>query len=182
MKKNIMLAMAGAAMGLLVTSAQAVDGGVNVGRHYTHLYAGLGETTPGLGLSAEWVHSEHNGSLAGVRAGYNVKLASLFISPGAKALYTNPKDGSDGYAMALGTGVILPVTKMVGVYGSWHYSPRFFAENIKRYQELTAGVVVSPVALLDIRAGYQYRELKNKDGRKDNVLADGPYVGAALHF
>ncbi|MDI6936485.1 YfaZ family outer membrane protein, partial [Serratia sp. Se-PFBMAAmG] len=29
---------------------------------------------------------------------------------------------------------------------------------------------------------YQYIELNNKGDRKDNVLVDGPYVGASLRF
>ncbi|MCK8245495.1 YfaZ family outer membrane protein, partial [Erwinia amylovora] len=38
------------------------------------------------------------------------------------------------------------------------------------------------ISLVDFSVGYKYMALNGKDGRKDTVVADGPYVGAALHF
>ncbi|WP_241199775.1 YfaZ family outer membrane protein, partial [Erwinia billingiae] len=43
-------------------------------------------------------------------------------------------------------------------------------------------VSFQPISLVDVRVGYKYMTMNGKDGRKDNVIADGPYVGASVHF
>ncbi|KOC88605.1 YfaZ family outer membrane protein [Winslowiella iniecta] len=180
MKKIIL--SSGVAMLMLAGSAQAIEGGVQVGEHYTNLNLGLGTTTPGLSLSGNWMRSDHDGKVSGLGLGYNIEVGSVFLSPGVKAMYISPKDTKDGYAVAVGGGVQVPVTNMLGLYGEYYYSPDSFSSRIDSYQEASGGVSFSPISLLDVRVGYKYLAMDGKNGRKDNVLADGPYVGASLRF
>ncbi|MBP2169377.1 opacity protein-like surface antigen [Erwinia toletana] len=179
---NKIILSSGVAMLLLAGSAQAIEGGVDVGEHYTNLNVGLGTTTPGLSLSGNWMRSDHDGSVSGVGLGYNIEVGSVFLSPGVKAMFISPQDAKDGYAVAVGGGVQLPVTKMLGVYGEYYYSPDSFSSRIDSYQEASAGLSFTPISLLNLRVGYKYLALDGKDGRKDNVLADGPYIGGSVRF
>lgn len=166
----------------LAGSAQAIEGGVDVGREYTNLHAGLGTTSPGFALTGNWLRSDHDGSMGSLGLGYNVGLGGVFLTPGVKAISSNPRDNRDGYAIAVGLGVSVPVTNMFNIYGQYYYSPDAFSSHIDNYQEASAGVSFQPVSLVDVHVGYQYMALNNRDGRKDNVIADGPYIGASLHF
>ena len=47
----------------LAGSAQAIDGGVNVGEDYTHVRVGLGTNSPGFALSGDWLRSDHDGNV-----------------------------------------------------------------------------------------------------------------------
>ncbi|QKJ87746.1 hypothetical protein PMPD1_2809 [Paramixta manurensis] len=181
MNKKVLLS-SGVAMLLAAGAAQAIEGSVDVGKHYTNLNLGLGTTTPGLSLSGNWMRSDHDGSASGVKLGYNLEVGSVFLSPGVKALYTSPEDGKDGFAVAVGGGVQVPVTKMFGLYGEYYYSPDSFSDHLDSYQEGSAGVSFSPISLLNVQVGYKYMALNNKDGHKDNVLSDGPYIGASVRF
>lgn len=109
-------------------------------------------------------------------------IGDVFLSPTVKAMSTNPKDSKDGYAIAVGGGVRVPVTKMFNLYGEYYFSPDAFSSHIDNYQEASVGMSFQPISLVDFSVGYKYMALNGKDGRKDNVVADGPYVGAALHF
>jgi hypothetical protein len=166
----------------LAGSAQAIDGGVNVGEDYTHVRVGLGTNSPGFALSGDWLRSDHDGNVESLGLGYNVAIGDVFLSPGVKAMSTNPTDSKDGYAVAVGGGVRVPVTKMFNVYGEYYYSPDAFSSHIDDYQEASGGVSFQPISLVDVRVGYKYMSMNGKDGRKDNVIADGPYVGASVHF
>ena len=166
----------------LAGSAQAIEGGVDVGRDYTNVHAGMGADSPGLALTGNWLRSDHDGSMGSLGLGYNVGLGDIFITPGVKAISTNPTDSKDGYAVAVGIGASVPVTNMFNVFGQYYYSPDSFSSHIDDYQEASAGVSFKPISLVDVRVGYQYLAMNGKDGRKDNVIADGPYVGASVHF
>ncbi len=178
------VAMTAGALALLALagSAQAIEGGIDVGRDYTNLHAGLGTTSPGFALTGNWLRSDHDGSMGSVGLGYNVALGDIFLSPGVKAISTNPQDNKDGYAVAVGLGVSVPVTPVFNVYGQYYYSPDAFSSHIDNYQEASAGVSFQPISLVDVHVGYQYMTMNGKDGHKDNVIADGPFVGASLHF
>lgn len=180
MKKIIL--SSGVAMLMLAGSAQAIEGGVEVGKHYTNLNLGLGTTTPGLSLTGNWLRSDHDGKVSGLGLGYNVEVGPVFLSPGVKAMFISPTDTKDGTAVAVGAGVQLPVTSMLGLYGEYYYSPDAFSSRIDSYHEASAGVSFTPISLLNVRVGYKYLAMDGKDGHKDNVLADGPYVGASLRF
>lgn len=166
----------------LAGSAQAIEGGVSVGERYTDVRVGLGTNTPGFALSGDWLRSDHDGNVGSLGLGYNVAIGDLFLSPGVKVMSTNPKDSKDGYGVAVGGGLRYPVTKMFNIYGEYYYSPDSFSSHIDNYQEASGGVSFQPISLVDVHVGYKYMTMNGKDGRKDNVIADGPYVGAALHF
>jgi len=180
--KKVALTSGALALLLLAGSAQAIDGSVNVGKNYTDLHVGLGTNTPGFALSGDWLRSDHDGSTGSLGLGYNVAVGDIMLSPAVKAISTNPKDSKDGYAIAVGGGVRVPVTKMFNVYGQYFYSPDSLSSHIDDYQEASAGVTFQPISLVDVSVGYKYMAMNGKNGNKDNVVADGPYVGAALHF
>ncbi|WP_034911569.1 MULTISPECIES: YfaZ family outer membrane protein [Erwinia] len=166
----------------LAGTAQAIEGGVSVGEKYTDVHVGLGTTTPGFALSGDWLRSDHDGNVESLGLGYNVAVGDIFLSPGVKVMSTNPTDSKDGYAVAVGGGVRFPVTNMFNVYGEYYYSPDSFSSHLDDYQEASGGVSFQPISLVDVRVGYKYMAMNGKDGRKDNVVANGPYVGAAVHF
>ena len=181
MNKKVLLS-SGLAMMVLAGSAQAIEGSVDVGKHYTNLNVGLGTNSPGLFLNGNWLRSDHDGSLSGLGLGYNIDAGPLRVSPTAKAMYTHPENGKDGFAVAVGAGASYTFSDMFGLYGEYYYAPDAFANRIDSYQQASGGLSFTPISLLNVRVGYQYIELNNKDGRKDNVIADGPYVGASLRF
>lgn len=181
-KKVVVSSGLALALALVAGSAQAIEGSVDVGEHYTNLNVGLGTTSPGLSLSGNWMRSDHDGDVSGLRLGYNIEVGSVFLTPGIKAMWIDPEDGKDGFAAAVGAGVSFPITKMLGLYGEYYYSPESFTDHLDSYQEASGGISFTPISLLNVRVGYKYAELNNKGDRKDNVLADGPYMGASLRF
>lgn len=179
--KKILLA---AGLAGLVTSgmAQAVEGSVDVGQHSTNLSVGVGSASPGLFLKGNWLRSNNDGSVSGATLGYNLSVGPLNVSPAAKALFTHPEDGKDGFTVAVGTGVSYAVNSMWGLYGEYFYAPKSFSDHLERYQEAAGGISFTPISLLTLRAGYQYVGLNNTGNNKDNVLVDGPYLSASVSF
>ncbi|PSN06782.1 YfaZ family outer membrane protein [Siccibacter turicensis] len=172
------------ALSLVVMSgaAQAIEGSVDVSRKSTNLELGLGSNTPGLFLNGNWLRSNDDGKAFGLGLGYNVDAGALRVSPTVKALYTHPENGKDGYATAVGAGAHYALNDMWGVYGEYYYAPEAFNSNLANYKEIGGGLSFTPVSLVNLRAGYQYIEMKNQDGRKDNVLVDGFTLGGSLRF
>lgn len=179
---NKILLSSGVAMLLLAGSAQAIEGSIDAGQRYTNVNVGMGTTTPGLSLSGNWMRSDHDGKVAGLRLGYNFQVGPAFVTPAVKAMYIDPKSTSDGYAIALGGGVQVPLSKMFAVYGEYYYAPESLSTHIDSYQEASGGISFTPFQMLNLRVGYKYLSLDGKDGRGDNVLANGPYAGASLRF
>ncbi|MRT41171.1 porin [Enterobacteriaceae bacterium RIT702] len=169
-------------LALLSSGAQAIEGSVDVGEHSTNLNLGLGTTSPGLFLKGNWLRSDHDGSTYGAGLGYNIDVGDFRIAPTAKALFTHPEDGRDGFTVAVGGAAQYSFNSMWGLYGEYYYAPEAFSDRLDSYQEASGGLSFTPISLLNLRVGYQYIELNNKGGRKDNVLVDGPYVGASLRF
>jgi hypothetical protein len=171
-----------AAMALVSASANAVNFTGEAGEHYTNLALGFGTTTPGLAVSANWAHSDNDGDIAGLGLGLNVPLGPILATVGGKALYLNPSDGSEGYALAVGGGLQLPLGSHFTVFGEGYYAPDSLSSGVNDYVEANAGLRWNVIPLLTVDAGYRYIEMAGKDGDKNNVLADGPYIGAALNF
>ncbi|SFN23033.1 YfaZ precursor [Izhakiella capsodis] len=180
--KKAMALTCGLALLAVATSAQAIDGNVTIGKKYTNLNVGLGNSSPGLFLNGNWMRSNDDGSLLGLGLGYNFYYNGLMISPGVKTMYVNPRESRDGYANALGLGASYSFNSLLGLYGSYYWAPGSFSHNIRSYQDIKGGVAFSPIPMLTLNAGYQYLVLHGKDNNKNSVLADGPYIGASLSF
>jgi len=180
--KKIIAAGAVASLMLVTASANAISVNAEVGQHYTNLGVGFGTTTPGIALSGDWTHNDDDGDVAGVGLGYNIPLGPFMATVGGKGLYTNPKAGDEGYAAAVGGGLQLPVGSMFSLYGSYYYSPDSLSSGIGNYKEGNAGVRLTAIPLVTVSVGYRYMALDGKDGNRDNILADGAYVGGALNF
>ncbi len=60
-------------------------------------------------FNGNWAHSDNDGDVAGLGMGYNFNLGPFLLTLGGKALYLNPQDSDEGYAVALGGGAQLPL-------------------------------------------------------------------------
>ncbi|BCQ42460.1 membrane protein (plasmid) [Erwinia rhapontici] len=179
---KLRLACLGVALSAASFSTLALQGGVDAGEHFTHLQLGMGNDSPGVALSGEWMKSDHDGNFGNLGLNYGIGSESWMISPGAKVLFTNPKDSHEGYAVAFGGDGLFALTSAIRLYGQYYWSPESMSAHSDGFHQASAGVSIRPISLLDVRVGYKYVAINGKDGRKDNVLADGPYIGASLHF
>ena len=93
--------------GLMVVSAaaNAISFNGSAGQDYTHLGFGLGTETSGLAMTGGWTHNDDDGDAASLGLGLNIPLGPFLATVGGKGIYTNPKDGDEGYAAAVGGGL-----------------------------------------------------------------------------
>ncbi len=56
-----------------------------------------------------------------------------------KGIYTNPNDGDEGYAAAVGGGLQWKIGDSFGLFGEYYYSPDSLSSGIDSYQEANAG-------------------------------------------
>ncbi|CAM3700612.1 hypothetical protein BS639_16875 [Rouxiella silvae] len=180
--KKTLLAGSAAALMMATVSAHAIGVNAEIGQHYTNLGFGLGTTTSGLALTGNWAHSDNDGDVAGLGLGYNIGLGPFMATVGGKALYTSPKNGSDGYAVPVGGGLQLPLGRYVSLYGEGYYAPDSLSSGINNYKEANGGIRFTPISLVSVDVGYRYQALEGKDGHRDNVIADGAYIGGAVNF
>ncbi|QWA12070.1 hypothetical protein GTU79_04680 [Sodalis ligni] len=175
---------AGAVASLMFAAASASAASVTgeVGEHYTNLGFGFGTTTPGLALTGNWAHNDDNGDVAGLGLGYNIPFGPFMATAGGKGLYMGPKDGDEGYAVAVGGGLQLPVAGLFSLYGDYYYSPESLSSSIGNYTEAGAGVRLTAIPVVTVSVGYRYMAIDGKDGDRDNIVADGPYIGGAFNF
>ena len=108
----------------------------------------------------------------------NDELATV----GGKGVYTNPNNGDEGYAAAVGGGLQWKIGDSFRLYGDYYYSPDSLSSGIDSYQEANVGASWTIMRPLSIQAGYRYLNLAGKDGNRDNTIADGPYIGASASF
>ncbi|WP_410013644.1 YfaZ family outer membrane protein [Sodalis sp. C49] len=180
--KTFFIAGAAASLLLAAASANAVSVTGEVGEHYTNVGVGFGTTTPGIAVSGNWAHNDDNGDVAGLGLGYNIPLGPFMGTVGGKGLYVGPKDGDEGYAIAVGGGLQLPVGSLFSLYGDYYYSPDSLSSGVENYTEANAGVRLTAIPLVTVSVGYRYMAMDGKDGDRDNILADGPYIGGAFNF
>ncbi|ALB63416.1 Uncharacterized protein YfaZ precursor [Cronobacter condimenti 1330] len=180
MKNTIRLAIAG--LLLAATQAGAVSVNGSVGEHYTNLGAGFGTESSGLQLTGNWAHNDDHGDIVGVGLGFNMPLGPFMVTPGVKAIYLNPNEGSEGYAAAVGGGVRWDIGQRVSLFGDYYYSPDSLSSGVNDYQEASAGARFSLFRPLSVEAGYRYINMTGKDGDRDSKVADGPYLGVSAGF
>ena len=152
------------------------------GEHYTNLGVGFGTESTGLAVSGNWLHSDNDGDAAGLGLGLNIPLGPFLATVGGKGIYTNPKQGDEGYAAAVGGGLQWKIGDSFRLYGDYYYSPDSLSSGIDSYQEANVGASWTIMRPLSIQAGYRYLNLAGKDGNRDNTIADGPYIGASASF
>ena len=167
---------------MLAGGAQAVSVNGQIGKDYTSLGFGLGTETSGIAVSGNWAHSEDDGDIAGLGLGYNLPLGALLATVGGKGIYLNPDVGSEGYAVAVGGGLQWKIANSFSIFGEYYYSPDSLSSGIKEFREASAGARYTIMRPFTIEAGYRYIDMAGKDGRRDSVVADGPYLGASASF
>lgn len=97
------MALAGVMM--VSSAAHAISVTGEAGEHYTNLGVGFGTESTGLAVSGNWLHSDNDGDAAGLGLGLNIPLGPFLATVGGKGIYTNPKQGDEGYAAAVGGGL-----------------------------------------------------------------------------
>jgi len=182
MKKILAASLSVAALMAVSASASAIGVSTEVGKHYTNVGIGFGTTTSGIALSGNWSHSSRDGDFGGLGLGYNIPVGPFMATVGAKALYVRPDDGRSGYAIPLGGGLQWSMNRYLSLYGEAYYAPSALTSGINNYKEANAGVRLKPIPLLSVDVGYRYTALNGEHGNLNNVIADGPYVGAAFNF
>lgn len=180
MKKSIFAALAG--MMFVSTAAHAISFSGQAGEHYTNLGVGFGTESTGLAVTGNWLHNDDDGDAAGLGLGLNIPLGPFLVTVGGKGVYTNPNNGDEGYAAAVGGGLQWKIGDSFRLFGEYYYSPDSLSSGIDSYQEANAGARFTIMRPLSIEAGYRYLNLAGKDGNRDNAVADGPYVGVNASF
>ncbi|MCT4716522.1 YfaZ family protein [Enterobacteriaceae bacterium H18W14] len=180
MNKLIMAGIAGLALVSATANAISISG--EAGEKYTNVGVGFGTETSGIAVTGNYAHNDDDGDIVGLGLGLNLPLGPFMGTVGGKGIYLNPKDGDEGYAVAVGGGLSWPVTDSFTVFGDYYYSPDSLSSGVKNYQEASAGARLSILRPVSIEAGYRYIGLDGKDGDRNNVIADGPYVGVSARF
>ncbi len=117
---------------------------------------------PAWPFPGNWLHSDNDGDAAGLGLGLNIPLGPFLATVGGKGVYTNPKQGDEGYAAAVGGGLRGKSATSFRLYGDYYYSP-IPSSGIDSYQEARAvsasWTIMRP---LSIQAGYRYLNLAGK--------------------
>lgn len=170
------------ALGLLLVSASAsaISIGGGVGKEFS--YSGLSTDTSGLSINGNYAHNENNGNAAGLGLGFNLPLGPVTATVGGRAVYLNPQEGKNGYALATGGGLRLPVTSSISLFGDYYYSPDSLSSGVKDYKEATAGASWTIFRPFSLEGGYRYIALDGKNGESNRMIADGAYIGVNARF
>lgn len=178
MKKRYLAFMPG--LLLISASASAISIGGGVGKEFSYL--GVATDASGLSINGNYAHHENNGNTAGLGLGFNIPLGPVTATVGGRALYLNPKEGKNGYALAAGGGLRWPVTSTVSLFGDYYYSPDSLSSGVKDYKEASAGASWAIFRPISLEGGYRYIALDGKNGDSNRMIADGAYVGVNARF
>ena len=110
---------------LAATTASAVEVGITTARDYSGAQdrngAGLtvGQKFGKVGLTAgaeRFTAGTNDQDRLSLTAGYDItKIGAVIVTPKVGVAHLNNQTGADGYAMAVGVGASLPITKQVSV-------------------------------------------------------------------
>jgi opacity protein-like surface antigen len=109
--------------------------GITVGQSY-----GKVGVTAGFERFTKGANDQDRYSLT---AGYNVaKISTVTITPKIGAAYLNNQTGSNGYAMTVGVGASMPITKQISV--GVDYARQYGQDRVQSFDgdRVTAGVTV----------------------------------------
>ncbi|KEY60390.1 YfaZ family outer membrane protein [Serratia sp. DD3] len=179
---NKFLVAYAAALLFVTGSANAIGVRGEVGQDYTHLSAGMGLLIPGLGVNGNWIRSDHDGSVGSVGLDFTLPFSPLKATLGGKALYLSPQEGRSGAALALGGGLQWSLNRYFALYGEGYFAPDALTSGVKAYNEFNGGLRWNVFQPLSVDVGYRYLNLQGKEGKRDNAVADGPYLGVGLNF
>ncbi|MBJ7221523.1 MULTISPECIES: YfaZ family outer membrane protein [unclassified Brenneria] len=167
-----------------IPAAQAIEGGVDVGKNFTDVNIGMGQHSSGLYINGGWVKNNENGrEVAGAETGINLPAGPALVNLGIQANYIKGSNGSsEGVVFPVGAGVQLPVSDSVGLYASAYTAPRQLSNSTKNYLDVDSGLSWKPVQPLTLKAGYRYIGMDGKNQRPNERLVEGPYVGGQVSF
>ncbi|WJV55118.1 YfaZ family outer membrane protein [Pectobacteriaceae bacterium CE90] len=180
--KKFVIACAGSLL-LATASAQAVSVSGEAGSDYVGASAGFGLPVPGLSGNVGWGHnSDHSNDSYSLGLGYTFSLSNASLTVGAKGVYMNQNHFDDGYGVALGGGLQIPLNSSFSLYGEGYYSPDAFSSHVDHYVEAKAGVRWQVFRPLSVDVGYRYINMASGESDNDNKVADTAYVGLGLSF
>jgi hypothetical protein len=73
-------------------------------------------------MTGGWTHNDDDGDAASLGLGLNIPLGPFLATVGGKGVYTNPNDGDEGYAAAVGGGLQWKIGDSFGLFGEYYYS------------------------------------------------------------
>ena len=82
-------------------------------------------------MTGGWTHNDDDGDAASLGLGLNIPLGPFLATVGGKGIYTNPNDGDEGYAAAVGGGLQWKIGDSFGLFGEYYYCRTF-----QRYRQL----------------------------------------------
>jgi hypothetical protein len=74
-------------------------------------------------MTGNWTHNDDDGDAASLGLGLNIPLGPFLATVGGKGIYTNPNNGDEGYAAAVGGGLQWKIGDSFGLFGEYYYSP-----------------------------------------------------------
>ncbi|MGM3174923.1 YfaZ family outer membrane protein [Dickeya lacustris] len=180
--KNWGIACAGSLL-LATVSAHAIGLSGETGRDYVGAGASMGLGIPGLSGNVGWGHDQkHSNDIYSAGMDYTFALSNASLKVGAKGLYMNQNHFQDGYGVALGGGLQVPVASSVSLFGEGYYSPDAFSSHVDHYVEARGGVRWQPLRPLSLDVGYRYINMAASERGNDNKVADTAYVSMGLNF
>lgn len=167
-----------------IPAAQAMDGMVSTGTHFTDVNIGMGQQSSGLYINGGWVKNNQNGrEVAGAETGINLPVGPAMFNLGVQANYIKGSTGAgEGVVFPVGAGVKLPLVHGVGVYASAYSASRQLSNSAKNYLDVDGGLSWTPIDLVTLKAGYRYIGMDGKNNRPNERLVEGPYVAGQLNF
>jgi opacity protein-like surface antigen len=134
---------------LAASAASALEVGVTAGRDYAGTSRNVAGLTVGQNLGPVGVTVGVDRATQGANdqdryslvAGYNVaKFGAVTLTPKVGAAYLSNQRGSDGYAMTVGIGASMPLTKQVTV--GVDYARQYGQDRVQSFDgdRVTAGV------------------------------------------
>lgn len=161
-------------------AANAISVSGEAGQHYTNLGVGMSTGSSGLGLTGNWARSDHDGNVGSVGLNWGA-AGAVDGDRGRQSAVPQPerreerRGGGAGRRPGVGDQPLLqPARRRL-------LCPDSFTSGVKAYNEASGGLRWK-FRPLSVDVGYRYMQMEGKDGRRDNTLADGPYVGVGLSF
>lgn len=174
------LSFSAAALLALTATAHAADYNFIAGKDFQQF-----SRTPqgaGLGLSIDYLNSDHNGNAGGAGLEFAFPLVPVTLAAGGKLMGLNPSSGS-GTAALLGGRANIQLAPKVSLYGQAYYGGDSMASgSVKNVSDLAAGVRWNPIGPFTVEAGYRYFDIERKNSDRNRRLADGMYIGAGFTF
>ena len=170
------------AMVLALVAAHSYAADLSAGAGSDYVFASGNVNAKGLGVTADWLHSDDEGDVAALGLGIGLPLGPALATVGGKLVYLGPRHADDGAAAAFGGSLEIPMGTHFRMIGAAYYSPDSLSSGIKAYEEASLAVRFNATRMVGVEVGYRYMKTDGKDGDRDTTFANGAYGGVSLSF